>query len=51
MYQYDLSLGYHPDLWNNMLPIAREWINSVEGGKEMFFEGFDPQWWMFYKKI
>jgi hypothetical protein len=51
MYQYDLNLGYNPDLWNNMLPIVRKWINSMEGGTEIFFDSFDIQWWLFYKKI
>lgn len=51
MYQYDLNLGYNPDLWNNMLPIVRKWINSLGIGQEIFFDGFDSQWWLFYKKI
>lgn len=50
MYQYDLDLGYEPDLWNNMLPIARQWISRVEGAREVSFEGFDPQWWLFLQK-
>ncbi len=50
MYQYDLDLGYQPDLWNNMLNITREWINSMDNGSEEFFEGFDQQWWMFLGK-
>lgn len=50
MYQYDLDLGYHPELWCNMLPITRQWINSIDDGTEKFFEGFDPQWWMFFQK-
>lgn len=50
MYQYDLSLGYEPDLWNNMLLIARKWISEVEGAEEIRFDGFDPQWWLFLKK-
>ncbi|MDF2986882.1 MAG: hypothetical protein K0R50_2392 [Eubacterium sp.] len=50
MYQYDLDLGYHPDLWNNMLNITREWIKTIEDGAEEIFEGFDRQWWMFLGK-
>ncbi len=50
MYQYDLDLGYQPDLWNNMLNITREWIKSMDNGSEEFFEGFDQQWWMFLGK-
>lgn len=50
MYQYDLDLGYQPDLWNNMLNIAREWIKSMDNGSEEVFEGFDQQWWMFLGK-
>ena len=32
MFQYDLDLGYNPDL------------------NELFLDGFDPQWWLFYQK-
>ncbi len=50
MFQYDLDLGYNPELWQNMLPIIRPWFNALSNGKEVFIDGFDPQWWLFYQK-
>lgn len=50
MYQYDLDLGYDPELWCNMLPITRQWISGIDAGTERLFEGFEPQWWMFFQK-
>jgi hypothetical protein len=50
MYHYDLTLGYNRDLWENMLPIVRKWINEVDGGTEVFYADFPSQWWLFYKK-
>lgn len=51
MFQLDLDWGYPPDLWENLIPITREWIKTLPGIKEVYFEGFDPHWWMFYQKI
>ena len=51
MFQLDLDWGYPPGLWENLIPITREWIRELPGCKEVFFEGFHPQWWMFYQKI
>jgi hypothetical protein len=51
MFQLDLDWGYPPDLWENIIPITREWIKELPGGKELFFEGFDPHWWIFYQKV
>ena len=51
MFQLDLDWGYPPGLWDNMIPITRQWIKELPGCKEVFFEGFDPHWWMFYRKI
>ncbi len=50
MFQLDLDWGYPPGLWEDMIPITRQWIKALPGCKEVFFEGFDPQWWMFYQK-
>lgn len=50
MFQLDLDWGYPPGLWDNMIPITRQWIKALPGCKEVFFEGFDPHWWMFFRK-
>ena len=50
MFQYDLNLGYNAELWENILPVIRPWLNELSNGKEVFFDGFDPQWWLFYQK-
>lgn len=51
MFQYDLNLGYNSELWQNMLPVIRPWFNELSNGKEVFIDGFDPQWWLFYQKL
>ena len=51
MFQLDLDWGYPPDLWENILPITRNWFTGLTGFKECCFEGFDPQWWLFIQKI
>lgn len=50
-YQYDLNLGMNPELWENLLNIIRNWINDAGLGQEVFFDGYEPQWWMFIKKV
>ena len=50
MFQYDLDLGYDPYLWENMLPIVRPWLLELRGGHEITLEGYDAQWWFFWKK-
>ncbi len=51
MFQLDLDWGYPPGLWEDLIPITRQWLKALPGCKEVFFEGFDPHWWMFYQKI
>jgi SAM-dependent methyltransferase len=50
-FQLDLDWGYPPDLWNNFIPITREWIKDMPGYSELFFEGFNPHWWLFSRKV
>lgn len=50
MFQYDLDLGYNDELWENMLLVVRPWLKELTIGKEVFFDGFDSQWWLFYQK-
>jgi hypothetical protein len=51
MFQLDLDWGYPPGLWENLIPVTREWMNALPGFKEVFFEGFDSHWWIFYRKL
>ncbi len=50
MFQLDLDWGYPPQLFENIVPITREWIKELDRCHEVFEESFDPQWWMFIKK-
>jgi len=50
MFQLDLDWGYPPDLWNNIIPTTRDWVQKLAGCKEVFFEDFDPHWWLFLQK-
>lgn len=50
MFQLDLDWGYPPVLWEDLIPIIRGWIKSLPGCKEVFFDGFEPHWWMFIQK-
>jgi hypothetical protein len=50
MFQLDLDWGYPPGLWEKMIPITRTWLKGLNGFKELYFDGFDPQWWLFIQK-
>jgi len=47
MYQYDLDKGMDPVFWEELLPIFRKWVTDAGVMREVFFDGFDTQWWMF----
>ncbi len=51
MFQLDLDWGYPADLFENMIPITRKWVNELTGCKEVFYNGFDENWWIFLQKI
>ena len=51
MYQFDLEQGYDFALYENLVPIARKWVQDAGIGKEVFFDGFEPNWWMFIQKV
>ena len=50
LFQLDLDWGYPPELFNNMVPMAREWLRVLPGSEEIRLEGFDPHWWLFIRK-
>jgi hypothetical protein len=50
MFQLDLDWGYPPVLWEDLIPIVREWIKNLPGCKEVLFDGFEPHWWLFLQK-
>ena len=50
MFQLDLDWGYPPVLWEDLIPITREWMKDLPGCNEVFLDGFEPHWWMFLQK-
>jgi hypothetical protein len=50
MFQLDLDWGYPPELFENMIPMTRQWMHELTECEEIFIEGFDPNWWIFLKK-
>ena len=51
LFQLDLDWGYPPDLFENMLPMVRVWMQELPGCKEVHFDGYEPNWWLFYQKL
>lgn len=49
MFQLDLDWGYPPELFENLIPMIREWFQEETSLEEVFFEGCHPQWWLFLK--
>lgn len=49
MFQLDLDWGYPKHLLENLVPIIREWFKQIKSLKEVTFDGFDQQWWIFLK--
>ena len=49
-YQFDIDRGIFPEIWTELISMVRKWINEKDTGEEVFFDGFDPTWWMFIKK-
>ena len=51
MFQLDLDWGYPHDLFENIIPMTRDWVSETDEVKEIYYEGFDLNWWMFLKKL
>jgi hypothetical protein len=50
MFQLDLDWGYPPALFENIIPMVREWVAELDGCHEVALEGFEGQWWLFLRK-
>jgi hypothetical protein len=48
-YQGDLDLGIIPEIWPDLISTARKWLKEKNLGTEVFFDGFEPKYWMFLK--
>jgi ubiquinone/menaquinone biosynthesis C-methylase UbiE len=49
-FQLDLDWGYPPALFENFVPMVRQWLKDCPGYHEIQLNGFHPQWWLFLQK-
>lgn len=49
-FQYNLDIGLSSELNQALIPTVRKWFCEQNIGEEIFFDDFDPNWWMFIKK-
>ena len=48
-FQFDIDLGIIPDIWTDLISTVRKWVKEANIGEEVFFDGFEPNWWMFLR--
>jgi len=50
-YQWDLDRGILPQIWSELVSTVRRWIHEEDIGCEVSFDDFEPNWWLFIKKV
>ncbi len=51
IFQMDLDAGYNSELYKSFIPLIRKWIKESDLDlKEITYEHFAPQWWLFLQK-
>ena len=50
-YQFDLDFGINPAIWTELISTVRRWIKEENIGEEVFFDNFEPNWWLFIRKV
>ncbi|MCL2664224.1 MAG: hypothetical protein FWE82_01290 [Defluviitaleaceae bacterium] len=49
-YQADIDMGIDPNIWSDITKTVRRWLAEEKIGREIFFDGFEPNWWLFIQK-
>ena len=49
-FQLNLDWGYPASLFENMLPIVRQWLHEITECEEIVADGFNSNWWIFLRK-
>jgi len=50
-YQGDLDMGILPQIWPELISTVRKWIHEENIGCEVSFDEFEPNWWLFIRKV
>lgn len=49
-FQLDLDWGYPPSLFAGFIPMVRSWLGELRGAREVFLDGYEPNWWLFLRR-